>query len=160
MSAMLIAAASYLPMPTAARFFTLKDDDVYYSLSGAQSFSFINQSLSTGRTYRNELPSSYIGRSWLNIVLSSVDSQNFGQWGPSGAVPAASLSQGSTTAIDQLMDTITSKDDRFNATVPFDLPGMLTFMVFWDGATGSGNVVAMCPANLFEQFSSAIPVRY
>lgn len=156
--ASLIVASSYLPVPTGARFFTLKDDDVYYTLNGALSFSWINQSISNGRTYRNELPASYAGRAWQFIakISDTTDTYIFGPPSPGNTFTTVSL----TTTIDQISDMLSSGDDRFNATPPHDLPGMITLMVFWDGATGAGNVVAMCPAALFEQFSSAIPVRY
>lgn len=154
MSATLIVLTNYLPVPVGTHTFTLKDDETYFGLDGALSFGFTAQPISVGRTYRNELPASYIGRKWINIVLSTVEDLNVGNWASEGS------SGTSSTPIAQLLDVISANDDRFNNTPPHDSPLQITFMCFMDGATGAGNCIAMFPASQFDQFSPGTPTRY
>lgn len=126
MAAALIVATTFLPIPEGTQSFTLRDDEVYYSLAGAQSFAFFNQVISKGRTYRDTLSAGDIGRAWP----------------------------------DSVADYAASQDDRFTHNALRDGITTVTFMAFFDGQTGSGNVVALCPAYLFEQFSPSAPTRY
>lgn len=52
---------SYVPLPTNAKYYTLKDDSVYYDCSAAKSIAFVDMQLYRARLYRNELPVGYIG---------------------------------------------------------------------------------------------------
>jgi hypothetical protein len=59
MPASLLTADNYLPIPDGAKFFTKKEDDVYYSLNGALSFSFFNRIVSIGRNYRDNADAAF-----------------------------------------------------------------------------------------------------
>lgn len=52
---------SYVPLPTNAKYYTLKDDSVYYDCSAAKSIAFVDMQLYRARLYRNELPIGYTG---------------------------------------------------------------------------------------------------
>jgi len=52
---------SYVPLPTNAKYYTLKDDSVYYDCSAAKSIAFVDMQLYRARLYRNELPVGYSG---------------------------------------------------------------------------------------------------
>lgn len=135
----LIVATDYLPIPAGTESFTLRDDDVLYSLAGVLSFSFYERSISVARTYRNRIKASDFGDS---------------------VVKRANIGATTNTTPDSLLTEVTAKDDAYNATAPRDEAVKVSYMIFWSGATGSGNVIAMCPASLFEQFSPATPTRF
>lgn len=136
--ASLLTATSYLPIAAGVNYFTLKDDDVYYSCLGAKSFSLVDFVVARGRTYRNTFSAGDLGRAWVGAAGYPVN-----------VPPIAS-------------DTVNSElfDDRLAQVDPRNTPFTITYMVMWDGATGAGNVIAYCEAALFEQFSIAAPVRY
>lgn len=71
----------------------------------------------------------------------------------------AGVAGGSWDATD-IGQFVSAADDRVNDVDPRDEQITKTYMIFWSGATGSGNVVAMVPEALFEQFSPDIPTRY
>ena len=52
---------SHVPLPTNAKYYTLKDDSVYYDCSAAKSIAFVDMQLYRARLYRNELPIGYTG---------------------------------------------------------------------------------------------------
>ena len=149
MPATLIAATNYLPLPASALYYTLKDDDVYYAIpAGALSFSFVDQIVSRARNYRDEPP-----------VLPAISSATLGAGTASGSGALSVPSTvGSGVAVSSSSSVI--QDDNYTHVAPRNEPATRTYMVFWSGATGSGNVLLMFPEALFEQFSGAIPARY
>lgn len=58
---------SYVPLPTNAKYYTLKDDSVYYDCSAAKSIAFVDMQLYRARLYRNELPIGYTGTPTLFV---------------------------------------------------------------------------------------------
>lgn len=63
----LINLAQHMPLPAGTRYYTLKDDSVYYDCSEAQSFGIVDLTLYRGKNYRNELPAQYIGEKWSTM---------------------------------------------------------------------------------------------
>lgn len=164
MSATLIVATDYLPIPAGTQSYTLKDDSVYYSLEGARSYSVIKQAMSIGRTYRNELPAGYIGRQWLTLFqgVESILLASPPATGPyvKSMKPGDVLDATSVTTPTELQEAVVTADDRFSARPPFNDERNFSYHVFWDGQTGSGMVVATCLSTLFEQFSPNPPTHY
>lgn len=141
MSATLIVATTYLPIPAGARSFTLRDDDVYYDLSDALSFSFYDQTpFSVGKTWRNTLDGNELARAWAT----------------------GSLVGTSTAEVydDRVQPVPASGQPTPSPIAPRNLIFTKTYIIFWDGSAGSGNVVAFVDAALFEQFSKEPPTRY
>lgn len=162
-----ITLTAFMPIPLGTQSFTKKEEEVFFSLAGAQSFGFFDQNVSVGRSYRNELSASYIGRQWLLFIEQSAPTpltspQAFHKtwtWAPTGLV-TESGTDASLLTIDQVMDAIAAADDRFNATPPHNEPLVMTFMAFMDGIDGTGKCVALCLASDFDAFSPTAPSRY
>ncbi len=148
MSATLLTADNYLPVPAGAKYFTLKDDSVYYDLNGSLSYSFIPRTMSVGRNYRDEF------EAWMVVFADSIVLPN------KKALLETKPDGTNTTAAAAYNTDLVTADDRIAKIKPKDETLTVDFLVFWSGATGSGNVIAMFPANLFQQFSPTIPVRY
>lgn len=64
---------SYVPLPTNAKYYTLKDDSVYYDCSAAKSIAFVDMQLYRARLYRNELPVGYTGVTIPNVLPATAD---------------------------------------------------------------------------------------
>lgn len=135
MSAVLAVATNFFPLPVGIKSYTVKDDAVYYDLTSALSFSFFDQLVYRGRNYRDLLDAGAIGRGWSNgaIIVS----------------PPPVLSHVAEV-----------EDDRVQHELPRNEPQKVTWLIFWSGATGAGNVIAAVPEALFEQFSPNPPTRY
>ena len=69
MAATPIVFDSYMPIPAGAKYYTLKDDNVYYDCTAALSIAFVHMSLYRAKLYRNELPIQYTGV----LVVSNTD---------------------------------------------------------------------------------------
>ena len=138
MSAVLITVDNYLPLPTEARFVTMKDDNQYLSLDGARSYSFYERVISIGRNYRDG--------------IHPMDTTNTSAYGY--PVDDATPPQINTLAAHTL-----ASDEAFKIP-PKNEKITVTYMIFWSEATGSGDVIAMMPASRFDQFSATEPTRY
>ena len=61
MAASQIVFEFYMPLPAGAKYYTLKDDNVYYDCTAALSIALVDMSLYRAKLYRNELPIQYTG---------------------------------------------------------------------------------------------------
>ncbi len=135
MPATLEVALKYFPLPVGAKYATLKDDAAAVNIEDALSFSFFDKIISRGRNFRNLVSAGDLGRAWASGAnYKRTLSVNFNQ----------------AEELDDRMQQVDPRDEQFT----------VTYLVFWSGATGSGNVVALIERSLFEQFSKDIPVRY
>ncbi len=119
-------------------------------IKGVMSCSQFDLIIYDTTTYRNELSSAYIGRPWADFATNIDDPTSV-------TVPVALAAVNGvfriSSATTQTQDTITAKDDQYNATPPFSTPKMLSFFMFWSGATGTGNLLAFCRVDEFTEWS-------
>lgn len=137
-----LTLVEFFKLPTGAKYFTRKDDRAYHSIEGALSFGFYDREVSIGSNRVNDLSASVLGRPWMIDPAS------------------ASTIVTKTPAVAAAYDAPESFDYRMTGIGPVDEPETHTLILFMSGNDGTGNVIAMVPFNLFEQFSSAIPARY
>lgn len=75
-----------------------------------------------------------------------------------GAIGRSWSSSGAGYVMPQISGTIPEAyDDRINHVVPRDTMKKRTMFIWWDGANGTGEKVAMCWADQFVGYSDSIP---
>lgn len=130
-----ITLTGFFKLPTGAKYFTRKDDRVYHSIDGALSFGFYDRAISMGVNRVNDLSASVIGRPWVGGTERAQEDPT-------------------VIAYPEM------RDYRVTDAAAVDEQETHTMLLFMSGNDGTGNVIAMVPFNMFEQFSPAIPVRY
>ena len=151
-------SSTYYPLPITARYATLKDESAVISIEGALSFSLIDESAFRQFNYWDEVPASFVGGPADVAGSSATTLQVFDD-----VAHASSHDEVINTSVAVQLSTnaaIIQQSDSFTHVAPHPEVFKRTMMVFWSGATGAGNVVAYLDFSKFDQFSSAIPVRY
>lgn len=123
-----------------ANYFTLLDEDVYYSLAGAKSFTIEDEEVYTQDNYRDELSSGFAGGPAHGLAVTE----------SSGGVPFSLTSNNS----------IIVQSDSYTHTAPRNEKRKRTMMYFWNTNNGTGDVVACCDYSRFDQFSPGVPKQY
>lgn len=123
-----------------ANYFTLLDEDVYYSLAGAKSFTIEDEEVYTQDNYRDELSSGFAG-------------------GPAAALAVTESTGGGNFELPK-NNAIIIQSDSYTHTAPRNEKRKRTMMYFWDDIAATGNVVACCDYSRFDQFSPGVPKQY
>lgn len=122
-------------------------------ITGVQSCTQIDVTTYDTDTYRNELSAAYVGRSWVYRLDYTVGGLNDAEVISGNFGAATSISGDGTSAFSQVEDTLSTKDDVYMGTLPFSTPKIRSMMLFWSGASGTGNVVHQCWVDEETQYS-------
>ncbi len=116
------------------------------AIAGVMSCSQFDIDTYNGDTYRNELSGNFIGPvNWYSFNMSGM---------PVSIAPITPL----TSPFDQTTESEVILDDIAATCAgtpipPYTAPERISFFLFWSGATGTGNVLAMCKVEDFVEFS-------
>lgn len=114
---------------------------------GVMSQTQVDLTVFDKETYRNELSQNFIGPAdWPSFNLSGM---------PVFISPITPLTSpfDQTTGSEVILDDVATSLATGVPVDPHSTPKKESYFLFWSGATGTGNVLAMCKIEDFVEFS-------